>query len=103
MSIMRHFRYESDFQSFLISKLREQFPGSIILKNDASYKQGIPDLLILYGSHWAALEVKISKEASHRPNQDYYIKTMHAMSYAKFVYPENYEDILDELSYSLNA
>ena len=88
---------ENKFQSKFIKELKTEFPGCIVLKNDANYIQGIPDLLILYKKYWAALECKRSKKASHRPNQDYYISKMNGMSFASFVYPENKEEILDEL------
>lgn len=88
---------ESAFQASLIKEIKEMFPGCIVLKNDPNYKQGIPDLLILHNSHWAALECKRSESAPHRPNQDYYVGTMNDMSYAAFVFPENREDVLHEL------
>ena len=88
---------ESAFQASLIKEIKEMFPGCIVLKNDPNYKQGIPDLLILHNSRWAALECKRSKSAPHRPNQDYYVGTMNDMSYAAFVFPENREDVLHEL------
>ena len=46
---------ERDFQSDLIVELKEKFPDCIVMKNDSKYIQGIPDLLILWGKHWAAL------------------------------------------------
>lgn len=88
---------ESDFQSKLIKDIKALFPGSLVLKNDPNYIQGIPDLLVLYRDQWAALECKRSKTASRRPNQEYYVDVLDDMSYAAFVYPENREDILYEL------
>ena len=90
-------KLERIFQSELIKELRELFPGCIILKNDPTYIQGIPDLLILFEDKWAALEVKKSITASHRPNQEFYVNKMGRMSYANFVYPENKEVVLNEL------
>ena len=90
-------KLERIFQSELIKELRELFPGCIILKNDPTYIQGIPDLLILFEDKWAALEVKKSITASHRPNQEFYVNKMGRMSYANFIYPENKEVILNEL------
>ena len=94
---------ENKFQSKLIKELKIEFPGCMVLKNDANYIQGIPDLLILYKNHWAALECKKHKNAEHQPNQDYYISKMNGMSFARFIYPENKEEILDELQRSFRV
>lgn len=94
-------RLERDFQAKLIKELRLIFKGCIILKNDPNYIQGIPDLIILYNDKWAALEVKKSERASHRPNQEYYVDLMNEMSFASFIYPENKEEILYELQQAL--
>lgn len=94
-------KLERDFQRNLIKELKDIFVGCIIMKNDSSYIQGIPDLLILYKDKWAALEVKKSATASHRPNQEYYVDKMDEMSYASFIYPENKEVVLDELQQTL--
>ena len=88
---------ENQFQSKLIKEIKARFPGSIVLKNDASYMQGIPDLLILYKNRWAALEVKRSASASHQPNQDYYVELMNNMSFSYFIFPENKEAVLDAM------
>ena len=92
---------ERDFQAKLIKELKMIFKGCIIMKNDSSYIQGIPDLIILFNDRWAALEVKKSKNASHRPNQDYYVDIMDQMSFASFIYPENKEEVLYELQQTL--
>lgn len=94
---------ENKFQSDLIKELKYEFPGSIILKLDANYIQGIPDLLILFRDRWAALECKQNEKAHHQPNQEYYISIMNSMSYAKFIYPENKEEVLDELQRSFRT
>lgn len=94
---------ESKFQHNLIKELKEMFPGCIVMKNDPDYIQGIPDLIIIFGDRWAALECKRSSNAKHQPNQDYYISKMGEMSYAAFIYPENKEDVLDELQQALRA
>jgi hypothetical protein len=88
---------ERDYQKKLVKKLKDIFPGCIVVKNDAQLKQGIPDLLVLYKDKWVALEVKKSEGASHRPNQDGYVQRMNDMSYASFIYPENEEKIFSEL------
>lgn len=88
---------ESRFQSRLIRELKQRFPGCMVLKTDPSYIQGIPDLLVLYQDHWAALECKAFSTAHRQPNQPYYLEKMDGMSFARFIYPENKEEILDEL------
>lgn len=88
---------ENSYQSSLIKKLKTIFIDCIILKNDCNYKQGIPDLTIYYRNKWCTLEVKQSKDASHRPNQDYYVKKMNDMSFSKFIYPENEDEVINEL------
>ena len=88
---------ESQFQSKLIKKLKKIFPGCLVMKTDPTYIQGLPDLLILFKDRWAVLECKKSGTASHRPNQDYYVDRMNEMSFARFIYPENEEEILHDL------
>lgn len=88
---------ERHFQSGLIKELKDIFPGCVVLKNDPDYIQGIPDLLILYKDRWAALECKKDGRASHRPNQEYYIQLLNEMSFAKFISPENKEEVVNEL------
>lgn len=97
----RERKLEADFQATLIKELRELFPGCFIMKNDEAYIQGVPDLTILYGRHWATLECKAYEEAEHQPNQDYYVGLHDEMSYSAFIFPENKEEILDELQYAL--
>jgi len=92
---------ESAFQAALIKDLRNLFPGCIILKNDPNYLQGFPDLLILFGTRWAALECKQSSRSRNQTNQNYYVELADKMSYASFVHPSNRERILDELQQAL--
>ena len=88
---------ERDFQKGLIKELKNRYPGCIVLKNDPNYKKAIPDLTILYGLRWATLEVKASAKASHVNNQDHYVEKMNKMSFSAFIFPENKEEILNEL------
>lgn len=88
---------ENRFKTKLVNELKEMFPGCIVLHMDPGEIQGIPDLLILYQDKWAALEGKKNANASHRPNQDYYVNLMNDMSFAAFIYPENKEEVLHEL------
>ena len=94
---------ERDYQARLIQKLKDRFKHCVVLKNDSSYLQGIPDLLILYKNRWAMLEVKPSAHYTYQPNQDYYIHLLDDMSFAAVIYPENEEDVLDDLQYAFSA
>ena len=88
---------ESKFQGEFIKTLRRLFPDAIIVKGNADYLQGVPDILMLIGNTWAAFECKRSRDEEYRPNQRYYVGKMHDMSYAAFVYPENEDDVLNDL------
>ena len=88
---------ENQFQAKLIRELKTVFPGCVVLKNDANYLQGFPDLLILHNDKWAALECKRASEAHRQPNQEYYVNMLSKMSYASFISPENRNEVLNEL------
>lgn len=88
-------KLERDFQHQLIRDLESRYPGAIVKKVEV--QQGFPDLLILWKERWAMLECKRNQNASHRPNQDYYVRLLDEMSFARFIYPENKEVVLDDL------
>lgn len=94
---------ESEFQSHLIKRIKREFPNSMVLKNDPSYIQGIPDLTVLFEGGWAVLECKRSAVANRQPNQDYYISKLGEIGFAAFVYPENEEEILDGLQQAFRS
>lgn len=88
---------ETTFQKELKKELKEKFKGCIVTKLDSGDIQGIPDLLILHEDKWAALEVKRHESANKQPNQEHYVEKMNEMSFSRFIYPENKEEVLDEL------
>ncbi len=88
---------ESKIQAGLIKDLEVLLPGCLILKGNSEYRQGVPDLIVLYQDRWAALEVKRSSTAPARPNQPYYVDRLDKMGFAAFVFPENRVHILDAL------
>lgn len=91
------------FQSIMVKRLEKEFNGCIVLKNDPQWIQGIPDLLMLWGSNWVALETKGDSKSSKRPNQPYYVDKMDRMSYARFVSQDNVEEVLDEIHRSFGS
>lgn len=94
---------ESQFQAQLIRDIKAAYPGCVVLKNDASYLQGFPDLLILFKDKWAALECKREKDAHRQPNQVYYVDMLNKMSYASFISPENRNEVLNDLQQTFGA
>lgn len=94
---------ESAFQGALIKELKAMFPGCLVLKNDPNYIQGFPDLTVLYRDKWALLESKRETKASHRPNQDYYVNLADDMSFARFICPENKQEVLHELQQAFQS
>ena len=94
---------ESKFQKNKKKELKQMFPGCIVTKMDSGDIQGIPDLLILYKNKWATLENKRSANASKRPNQEYYVNKMNEMSFSRFIYPENKEEVLNDLRKTFEA
>ena len=92
---------ERTFQSKVIKELKKIFKDSIVLKLDAGYIQGIPDILILKGNRWAALEIKRDGKYKCQPNQKYYVERMNNMSFARIVTPENWKEVLNELQSAL--
>ena len=88
---------ESKFQAKLIKDIKERLPNCIVLKNDPTYLQGIPDLTVFNNDKWATLEVKKSANATHQPNQNYYVEIMDHMSFSRFVYPENRDTVFSDL------
>lgn len=94
---------EGEYQSKVIKKLKEMFPGCDVFRTDARYQQGIPDVIILWKRFWAALEIKTSPSAYVQPNQDWYIQKLNSMSFAAYIYPENEEEVLDALQQAFES
>lgn len=89
---------ESKFKANLREEIEQMFPGCYIFKTD---RQGIPDMLIIWESKWAMLEVKRSATDPFQPNQEWYIAEFNSMSYAACIYPENKDQVLYELQQAL--
>lgn len=99
---------ESEYQQSLKKKLENIFRGCVILKNDPNYIQGFPDLTIFYKNKWAVLEVKkdiseMSKTTASIRNQKFYIRMLDKMSFARFIYPQNEEEVLNELQQAFRS
>lgn len=85
---------EGSFKTDLIEEIETIFPGSICLHLNPHEKQGIPDILVMYGCKWATLEGKRSEHEHHQPNQDYYVNLMNNMGFSAFIHPGNKQHVL---------
>jgi hypothetical protein len=93
---------ESDFQSHLITELTMLVGmDGYVLHVDTSLIQGFPDILILYKGRWAALECKKGPKGRKQPNQDYYVEHLNELAFARFIYPENEEEVINDLQQAL--
>ena len=95
-------KLENEFKKNLKKELKTKYPECLVTQLDPNDIQGIPDLLVLYKNKWAVLECKKNKDASHRPNQDYYVEKLDDMSFSRFIYPENKEEVLKDLDKIFN-
>lgn len=94
---------ETAYRRELCARIQKRWPRCEILLNDPRRRQGILDIIILFDRCWAMLELKRETNASHRPNQDYYVDKFNGMSFAAFIYPENEDEVLDDLQLTLGV
>ncbi len=94
---------ESDFKVVFTDALAEAFPEGLLIRGNAATRQGLPDWLLLCGRNWAAFELKRSPKAIRQPNQEYYVQELNKMSYAAFVTPENYREVIREVQSAFRA
>lgn len=88
---------ERDLQPKVIAAIKMRYPDAIILKNDPTYYQSIPDLLVLVGPKWAMLETKKEKKSRYQPNQKTTAKKLDSMSFCRSINSENFKEVLHEL------
>jgi hypothetical protein len=88
---------ESTFKYEVRKKIEKMFPGIICTRTDPTQIQGFPDMLLLYGDKWAALEFKKDINSTLRPNQQYYIDMLNELSYASIIHPQNMDEVLNDI------
>lgn len=88
---------EAKFQAKIITWLKKH--GCVVIKyeQNATTKAGIPDIIWFYKSKYGFLEVKRSKDAPFQPLQEEMIKTLGKWTYARVVFPENFDIIKKEI------
>lgn len=91
---------ENRFQAKLIEELKDLFPDAWIFKSSPYAPQGWPDVTIqFFDGKTAYLECKRSVNEHRQPNQEYYVRKLNEGSFAAFIFPENKEMVLKQLSF----
>ncbi len=89
---------EMSFKTKFLRELEERLSDvDLDFINTRPNNRSIPDTFVIGPKYWAALEFKRTKRAAHQPNQDYYVSKLREKGYANFVYPENAEEVLNDL------
>ena len=88
---------EAKTQSKLIKWLKAHGYFVIKTKPGPGVPVGTPDVFAVKEGFWAAFEVKASRNAPFQPLQKRTVEKLNKWSYAKVVYPQNLDEILEEL------
>ena len=95
---MTEAQLETIFKKRFIAQIRLRLCGvDLDFIHTQPNNRSMPDTLILGPLYWAALEFKRSEDADRQPNQEYHVDRLMERGYASFVYPENVEEVLDDL------
>lgn len=88
---------EADFQRDLISFLRAK--GCFVIKHQAGpgVPAGCPDLSAYKEGFYLFIEVKLRKNSKHQPGQDALIRKLNEWSYARFLWPEAFPELEEDL------
>ena len=92
---------ESEFQGKVIKWLKER--GAYVIKNSANpgVPMGCPDIVFFKEGFYGFIEVKPSKTAKFRVLQKETLTKLDKWSWAKAVYPDNWEETKTELAFLL--
>lgn len=88
---------EAKTQSKLIKWLKDHGYFVIKTKPGPGVPVGTPDVFAVKEGFWCAFEVKASRNAPFQPLQKRKLEKLDAWSFAKVVYPQNYDKIIAEL------
>ena len=88
---------ESKLQAEIIKWLRSR--GCFVMKcGGAGVPTGTADIFFCFEGFYGFIEVKKSAKAKFQPLQPEFLAKMDGWSWAKAVYPENWEEVRHELS-----
>lgn len=68
-----------------------------VVRPNSTFNPGYPDLIFLIDRMWMALEVKRKASAHISPLQNFLVEDMNSVGFARFVFPGNEKEVLDEL------
>jgi Holliday junction resolvase len=88
---------ETKVQSKIIKYLKSK--GCYVIKTHPGLgtPTGCPDVVFMTEGFYGALECKASKNARFQPLQKETIEKLDDWSWAKVLYPENYDNVIAEL------
>lgn len=89
---------ESNFQGKVVRWLRQKGCYVLVITAHPGIPDGCPDVIALCdGGGWIGLECKKDAKAKFQPLQKATIQKLNGMYYCRAVYPENWEEIKQEL------
>lgn len=88
---------ESTLQSKFLSDLRKLGYKCFKQQMNATTRAGTPDCIICYKKFYGFCEFKRSKDATFRPGQEETLEELGKWTYARVVFPENFDTIMSEL------
>lgn len=88
---------ESSLQSKFLQELRKLGYKCYKQQMNATTRAGTPDCIICYKKFYGFCEFKKSKDAPFRPGQKETLEELSKWTYARVVFPENFDIIMSEL------
>lgn len=88
---------ERNFQKAVIKWLKGKGCFVWKMQQNATTQAGVSDIFFCIEGFYGFLEVKKGKSAKRRPGQEEFVKKMNEWSYAKVVFPENWDETRKEL------
>ena len=94
---------ETTFRTKFLKQFKILYPAADIHPNTGCGIQGYPDTSIKFNGKNAHLEFKASAKAKVQPNQRWYVEDLNQREFARFIYPENGDQIMEELHGYFNS
>ena len=88
---------ESKFEKDFCARVREELGRNRCHTLKLTVSKGIPDRLILFNDRYAMLEFKRDANAKVQPGQPGWVRHLDNIAFARFVYPDNGEQVYKEL------